>query len=315
VAAGDIAVMVGLKLAQTGDTLGNEGLPVLLEKMHFPEPVISVSVESATLSDRDKLKEVLGLLSKEDPTFTSTDDAETGQLLISGMGELHLEVLVRRIKDDFHLDVKSGNPRVTYREGVTAKAEHREEYNKLLSGKTQTATVAIRVEPAEQGAGNRYACTAKRGAIPEEIFDAVEQAVTSSFSSGIKLGYPCIDINATVTDLTWSEETSTPGAFSIAAANAFSAACDAARPALFEPVMLVDIVTPPEFLGDAMNQVTTRGGIITGSETKLSGETIHAEAPMAKMFGFSTSLRSVTKGRASFSMEFGHFEVVKGERG
>jgi elongation factor G len=227
------------------------------------------------------------------------------------MGELHLEVLERRILDDFKLDVKPGNPRVTYRESITTAADHHEDYSKVLAGKLQTAGVTVHVEPALQGAGNSYICTAKKGTIPEEVLDAVESAVTASFASGIKLGYPCIDIKATVTGLVYDELTSTPGAFAIAAANAFSNACDKASPALFEPVMVVDITTPKEFQGDAMNQVTTRGGIITGSETKGETEVIHAEAPMSQMFGFSTSLRSVTKGRASFSLEFGHFERVK----
>jgi elongation factor G len=307
VEAGDIAVMVGFKAAQTGDTVGTEGLSVLLEKMHFPEPVISVSIESATLSDRERLKEVLDILSREDPTFTSRDDSETGQLLISGMGELHLDVLVRRMIDDFKVDAAVGSPRVTYRESVTAAAEKSETYDKVMAGKSQTAGVTIRVEGAKRGSGSSYDCTARKAGIPSEILEAVENSVTACFSSGIRWGYPCIDIRATVTALDYNELTSTPAAFSACAAAAFSAACESASPELFEPVMLVDILTPAEFLGDAMNQITGRGGIITGTETKAATEVIHAEAPMAKMFGFSTSLRSVTKGRASFSMEFGHF--------
>jgi elongation factor G len=312
VCAGDIAVIVGLKLAQTGDTVGSEGFPVLLEQMHFPEPVISVSIESATLSDRDKLKETLEILSREDPTFTSRDDAETGQLIISGMGELHLDVLVTRMLDDFKVQATVGSPRVTYRESITASVSHTEEFSKLIGGKPQTAGVTLSVEPCAQGSGNAYDCTVKKTGIPEEIFDAVEQSITGCFASGINFGYPCIDIKVAVTALDYNELTSTPAAFSACAATAFNAACSKAAPELFEPVMLVAITTPAEFLGDAMSQITQRGGIITGSESKPTADIIHAQAPMAKMFGFSTNLRSVTKGRASFSMEFSHFQVKPG---
>jgi elongation factor G len=308
VAAGDIAVMVGFKLAQTGDTVGTEGLPVLLEKMHFPEPVISVSIESATLSERDKLKDILEILSREDPTFTSRDDPETGQLLISGMGELHLDVLVRRMLDDFKLDASVGSPRVTYRESVTAGAECHETYDRVIGGKSQTAGVTVRVEAAPRGSGSVYECAARKAGIPGDVLDAVADSVTSCFSSGIRWGYPCIDVKATVTALDYNELTSTPAAFASCAAAAFTSACERASPELFEPVMIVDILTPGEFLGEAMNQITARGGIITSTESRTATEVVHAEAPMAKMFGFSTSLRSVTKGRASFSMEFGHFE-------
>jgi elongation factor G len=313
VSAGDIAVMVGFKLAQTGDTIGSEGMPALLERIHFPEPVISVSIESATLSDRDKLKETLEILSKEDPTFTSHEDAETGQLIISGMGELHLDVLVTRLKDDFKVQAAVGSPRVTYRESITASAEHTEDYSRLIGGKPQTAGVSLRVEPAPQGSGNRLSfALAKKAAIPEEIRDAVEQSITGCFASGIRLGYPCIDLAVTVTALDYNELTSTPPAFSACAAAAFNGACEKAGPELFEPVMNADIFTPKEFLGDAMSQITQRGGVITGSDSRPAEEVVHAQAPMAKMFGFTTTLRSVTKGRASFSMEFSHFQMKPG---
>jgi len=315
VSAGDIAVFIGLKLAQTGDTLGSEGMPILLEDMHFPEPVISVAVEPATLSDRDKLKDTLEILSKEDPTFTSREDAETGQLIISGMGELHLDVLVTRMLEDFKVEARVGSPQVTYRESVTSSADHTEKYERVLGGKENTAGITLHVENRETGSGNLYECTVKKGTVPDEILEAVESGITNSFASGICYGYPCTDIAVTVTAIDYSEETSTPFAFEACAVAAFDAACNKANPELLEPVMNVDIVCPKEFVGDAMSQVTQRGGIICSMESKTGGDIVHAQAPMAKMFGFSTNLRSVTQGRASFGMEFSHFQVKPGGLG
>lgn len=311
VTAGDIAVIIGLKFAQTGDTVGTEGMPVLLEKMHFPEPVISVSIEPSTLSDRDKLKETLEILSKEDPTFTSKDDSETGQLIISGMGELHLDVLVTRMLDDFKVAAKVGKPQVTYRESVTSQADHTETFSKVLGGKENTAGITLHVEP-NQNAGNTYTCNVKKGHIPGEIFDAIENGIQNSLTSGIKYGYPCTDIAVTITDIQYSELNSTTFAFEACTAAAFDAACTKANAELLEPVMDVDILSPKEFVGEAMSQVTQRGGIIQSLESKPSIEVVHAQAPMEKMFGFSTNLRSVTQGRASFSMEFSHFQVKPG---
>ena len=312
IAAGDIAAFIGLKLAQTGDTLGSEGMPVLLEKPQFPEPVISVSLEPESLAERDRMNDTLAILSREDPTFTYHEDAETGQLIISGMGELHLDVLVTRMQDDFKVKCRVGSPQVTYREAVTASADASESYSKVLGGKENTAGITGYVEPRPQGAGNSYACTVKKGDIPDEIFEAMESAFESSFQSGIKFGYPCTDTAVTVTDVDYSELTSTTFAFEACAAAVFDKACSAAKPELLEPVMDVDISCPKEFVGDAMNQMTGRGGIILGQDSKQTGEIVHAQAPMAKMFGFSTSLRSATQGRASFSMEFSHFQVKPG---
>jgi len=312
IAAGDIAAFIGLKLAQTGDTLGSEGMPVLLEKPQFPEPVISVSLEPESLAERDRMNDTLAILSREDPTFTYHEDAETGQLIISGMGELHLDVLVTRMQDDFKVKCRVGSPQVTYREAVTASADASESYSKVLGGKENTAGIKVHVEARPQGTGNSYACTVKRSDIPDEIFEAMESAFESSFQSGIKFGYPCTDTAVTVTDVDYSELTSTTFAFEACAAAVFDKACSAAKPELLEPVMDVDISCPKEFVGDAMNQMTGRGGIILGQDSKQTGEIVHAQAPMAKMFGFSTSLRSATQGRASFSMEFSHFQVKPG---
>ena len=330
ISAGDIAVLIGLKLSQTGDTLGNEGAPVLLENLSFPQPVISVALEPETLSDRDKLKETLDILSKEDPTFTFREDAETGQLLISGMGELHLEVLVTRMKEDFKVAARVGNPQVTYRESVGCEISHGETYSKVLGGKEQTAGVTLRIAPiaetatgktssdsAAQGSSsdNTYICTADTNGIPEDILEAVKNGICNSFGAGIRYGYPCTGICVTVTELNYNELTSTPFAFEACAAAAFEAACEKADPQVLEPVMNVDIVCPKEFVGDAMSLLTQRGGLIQSLESKPSAEVVHAQAPMEKMFGFSTGLRSVTQGRASFSMEFCRFQIKAGGLG
>ncbi len=309
VSAGDIAVFVGLKLSQTGDTLGSEGMPILLESVQFPEPVISIAIEPESMSDRDKLNETLEILSREDPTFTYRDDAETGQLVISGMGELHLDVLVTRIRDDFKVQCRVGAPQVTYRESVTSSCDYTENFSRMLAGKENTAGLRMHVEPREQGQGNLYTFTGKRSSdVPGEIYEAIEHSVNNCFGSGIKMGYPCTDIGITVSEITFDPLTSTVFAFEAAAAEAFDQVCSMANPELLEPVMAVDIESPSEFVGDAMSQVTQNGGIITSMDEKTGGNIVHAQAPMAKMFGFTTKLRSVTQGRASFSMKFSHFQ-------
>lgn len=315
VSAGDIAVFIGLKLAQTGDSLGSEGFPVLLESVNFPEPVISVAIEPDSISERDKLNETLEILSREDPTFTHKEDAETGQMIISGMGELHLDVLVTRMKDDFGVKARVGAPQVTYREAVTAQASATENYSRVLGGKENTAGITVTVAPRESGQGNSYECLVRDSSIPEEIFEAVKNGFESALSAGISYGYPCVDTAVSVTALDWNELTSTTFAFEACAVAAFDKACKNAAPELLEPVMNVEISCPKEFVGDAMSQVTQRGGMILGQDSKPSGELIHCEAPMAKMFGFSTNLRSVTQGRASFQMEFSRFQVKVGGLG
>lgn len=312
VEAGDIAVFVGLKLAQTGDSIGSEGFPVLLEEPVFPQPVISVALEPESMSERDKMNETLEILSKEDPTFTYHEDAETGQLIISGMGELHLDVLVTRMKDDFKVQCRVGAPQVTYRESVTSAAETSDVFEKVLAGKENRAGLSVRVEPRETGSGNSYTCTVRKQEIPDEIYSAIESGFKSSLDSGINYGYPCADIAVTVTGIEYDELTASTFAFEACAAQLFDKVCNMASPELLEPVMNVDISCPKEFVGDAMSQMTQRGGMILGQDSKAGGDIVHAQAPMAKMFGFSTNLRSATQGRASFSMEFSHFQVKAG---
>jgi elongation factor G len=313
--AGDICVIIGMKLAQTGDTIGSEGWPVLLEKMQFPEPVISVSIEPKTISEQDKLKDILAILSKEDPTFTTRENNETGQLLISGMGELHLDVLVTRILKDFNLGARVGKPEVTYRESIGKAAEYTEDFSRIVAGKENAAGLTLRVEPAERGAGNKYVCAvtgSAKGTIPEEIFAAVERGITGAFGAGIVMGYPCIDIVATITNIRYSELTGTEFAFEACANMAFDEACRAAAPIMLEPIMAVDLVSPHEFVGEVMSLVTQRGGQVLNMNAKADIDEIKAYAPMAQMFGFMTALRSISQGRAGFSMTFSHFEKQSG---
>ncbi|MDR2747556.1 MAG: elongation factor G [Treponema sp.] len=311
--AGDIGVIIGMKLAQTGDTIGSEGWPVLLERMQFPEPVISVSVEPRNLSERDKLSEALALLSREDPTFTTRESEETGQLIISGMGELHLDVLVTRIRKEYGLEAKVGNPQVTYRESVSRTLERTEQFSRVIAGKENAAELSIRVESLERGSGNRYACAVKNREIPEGIYEAVERGITGAFAAGIVLGYPCIDIGVTVTSLKYSELTGTEFAFEACASMGFDEACRGAEPILLEPIMAVDLAAPHEFVGEVMSLITARGGQVLSMDSRTGTDLVRASAPMAKMFGFMTSLRSVSQGRATFTMEFSHFEK-KAER-
>ena len=308
VGAGDIGVIVGMKLAQTGDTIGSEGWPVLLEKMHFPEPVISVAIEPKTVSEQEKLREVLDILAKEDPTFTTKENDETGQLIISGMGELHLDVLVTRILRDYKVSAKVGNPQVTYRESVSKAVEHKQDFSKMLAGKENSASVTLRVEPLERGSGNRYTCAVKKTAAPEEILDAIERGVTNAFPSGIVLGYPCIDVGVTLTAIGYSELTGTDFAFEACASLGLDEACRKAAPVLLEPIMVLDLLSPKDFVGDVISLVVQRGGLVQSMESRTSMDHVKAQAPMARMFGFMTSLRSVSQGRATFSMEFSHFE-------
>uniref|UniRef100_A0A7C3EAL3 Elongation factor G n=1 Tax=Gracilinema caldarium TaxID=215591 RepID=A0A7C3EAL3_9SPIR len=310
--AGDIGVIIGMKEAQTGDTIGSEGWPVVLEKMHFPEPVISVAIEPKSISEQDKLREVLAILAKEDPTFTTKENEETGQLIISGMGELHLDVLVTRILKEYNVGAKVGNPQVTYRESIAKTVEHTQEFSRVLAGKEHEAKLTLKVEGLPRGSGNRYTCAAKKSKAPEEIFDAIERGITAAFPSGIVMGYPCIDIGVTLLDLEYSELTGSEFAFEACASMGFDEACRNADPFLLEPIMAVTLISPKEFVGDVISLIIQRGGIVHSMDSKATMDHVKAQAPMAKMFGFMTALRSVSQGRATFSMEFSHFEKKQG---
>lgn len=321
VEAGDIAVFIGLKDVQTGDTLSVESSALLLEKMQFPEPVISVAVESESLSERDKLKDALLLLSKEDPTFKWNENEETGQLIISGMGELHLEVLSARLLEDFNIKAKIGKAQVTYRESILEEASYSYKYSKMISGKENTAELKLKVSPRKRGEGCLFSSDVKgyrdsskvqdASSLPEEVLLAIKNTVEASFSSGIRFGYPCVDIEVNLVSAVYKEESSTIFAFESCVAFCMEEALMRGSPVLLEPYMNVEISCPKDFVGEAMNAMTQRGGLILNMEEKVGMQIIHARAAMQTMFGFSTDLRSATQGRASFTMMFSHFEIKK----
>jgi elongation factor G len=310
--AGDIGVIIGMKEAQTGDTIGSEGHQVLLESMHFPEPVITVAIEPKTMSDMDKLKKTLNALMKEDPTFRVKEDDETGQLVISGMGELHLDVLVTRIIKEFKVDARIGNPQVSYRESISTEVVFTEKFHKVMSGKENTAEVTLKVRPLNRGEGTTFESTVSEKDLPRECQDAVRRGIMNSFSGGIMYGYPTIDIGVTLTSAVYNELTSSAFAFEAASAMGFDNACRQASPALLEPIMNVDVLSPKDYIGEVINNLTTRGGLVNSLESRPAIEHINAQSPLAKMFGYSTVLRSLTQGRGTFSMEFSHFAPKEG---
>ncbi len=306
--AGEIGAIIGFKLAQTGDTIGSEGYPVILERMHFPEPVIHVAIEPRTLSERDRLKSVLQTLSREDPTFLSKEDEDTGELVISGMGELHLDVLVTRIIDDFNVAAKVGKPQVTYRESITHTVEHRERFSRMLAGKENSADLTLKVEPLPRGTGNAFTSAVSKDLLPQALSEAIERGVRGSLAGGIVRGYPAFDIGVTLIHAVYNEATSTEFAFEAAASICLDSACREAGPILLEPIMTLDVVVPKEFMGDVINGITMRGGLVQSVESRPSAEHIRASAPLERMFGYSTALRSATQGRGTYAMEFSHFE-------
>ncbi len=305
--AGDIAVVIGMKQARTGDTIGVEAFPILLERMHFPVPVISVAIEPKTLSERKKLFEVLELLSIEDPTFTAKENEETGELIISGMGELHIDVLVTRIFREFKVEARVGKPQVSYRETIGKAVTHVERYHRTIAGKEHEAVITVRVEPLARGAGNSFRSALADGDLPEELVEAVERGVTAAFGSGVVYGYPAHDIGVTLVAAEYHPTTSTAIAYEAAGALSFDAACRTADPVLLEPVMAVDVLTPSEFLGEVIASINARGGLILNVENKPGFDHVKAQAPLAALFGYTTSLRSISQGRATSTMEFSHF--------
>ncbi|WP_320130366.1 elongation factor G [uncultured Sphaerochaeta sp.] len=305
--AGDIGVIVGFKEARTGDTIGSEGVQILLEKMVFPIPVISVAIEPNTLSDQDKLKAALAILAQEDPTFTYRDDEETGQLVISGMGELHLDVLVTRLTQEMKIQARVGKPQVTYRESITKEANGIDTFSKVLAGKENAATIGLTVKPLPSGSGTKYICSAKTKGIPEDILEAVKRGITNAFKGGIKFGYDICDMEAEVTSLTYNELTASTFAFEACASMCFDKVAQQASPVLMEPIMKVTVVVPVAFVGEAISSLTSRGGLVNSIDSRPSAEHIHAQAPLSQLFGYSTILRSATQGRGTFSMEFDHY--------
>lgn len=307
VEAGDIAVLIGMKSAQTGDTIGSEGFPVILEKMDFPTPVISVAIEPKTMSDQEKLKSALDSLKMEDPTFTAKENDETGQLIISGMGELHLDVLITRVLNEYKVAANIGKPQVTYRESINTTVTHTEIFSKVLGGKEHNAEITLKLEPVKRGTGNKFTSDLKKTQLPEEFQKSVEAGIKSSMSSGTLMGYETIDIGVTLIDAKYNELTASELAFQTVAALGFDNACRTASPILLEPVMNVDIMCPADYVGDVISSLTQRGGLVSSIESRPAFELVISQAPLVKMFGYTTTLRSQTQGRGTFAMEFSHF--------
>ena len=313
--AGDIGVIIGFKMAQTGDTIGAENHPFLMEEMKFPNPVISVAIEPNSTSDMAKLQKALETLSIEDPTFTYKDDNETGQLIISGMGELHLDVLVTRITKEMKIEARVGNPQVSYRECIKKENNGTEEWDRTIANKENIAKLSMTVKPNQPKTGNTFHISAKTREIPEEILEAIKEGVEGAFRSGIKYGYECTDIDVDITSIEYDELTSTPLAFTSCAAMAFDRICQEAGAIIMEPIMKVQASAPSEYIGDVISTITQRGGIVLSMENRNGSDTVVAECPLEKMFGYTTVLRSSTQGRGTFSMEFDHYAEKAGGLG
>ena len=307
VRAGDIAAAVGLKAITTGDTLCDPNKIITLERMEFPEPVISQAVEPKTKSDQEKLGVALGKLAQEDPSFRVHTDEESGQTIISGMGELHLEIIIDRLKREFSVDANVGKPQVAYRETLNATVEQEHKYSKQTGGRGQYGHVYLRIEPQERGEGFEFVDKIKGGVVPREYIPAVEKGVVEAMESGIVAGYPVIDLKITLYDGSYHEVDSSEHAFRAAAIQAFRAASAKAKPVLLEPIMRVEVVTPEEYMGGVTGDLNSRRGMISEMEDVPSGKIVRAEVPLSEMFGYATSLRSASQGRATYSMEFSQY--------
>ena len=310
VRAGDIAAAVGLKYATTGDTLCDQGAEVVLERMEFPEPVISQAVEPKTKSDQEKLGVALGKLAREDPSFRVHSDEESGQTIISGMGELHLEIIIDRLKREFNVAANIGRPQVAYRETITETVEQEHKYAKQTGGRGQYGHVFIRLEPRELGAGYEFADEIKGGVIPREYIPSVDKGIQEAMQSGVIAGYPVIDVKVTLYYGSYHEVDSSEHAFKAAGIQAFKEGVRQAKPQLLEPLMAVEVVTPEEYMGSVNGDLSARRGMIHEMEDSPGGKVIKAEVPLSEMFGYATALRSATQGRATHTMEFKKYAPV-----
>jgi len=308
--AGDIAAAVGLKDTITGDTLCDEKNPIILESMNFPEPVINVAIEPKTKADQEKMSTALAKLAEEDPTFRYYTDEETGQTIIEGMGELHLEIIVDRMKREFKVEVNVGKPQVAYRETFRSSAKVEGKYVRQTGGRGQYGHVWIEFEPLPQGSGFVFENKIVGGVVPKEYVPAVQAGIEEAMRNGVLAGYPITDIKATLFDGSYHEVDSSEMAFKIAASMALKAAKDLCNPVLLEPIMKVEVTVPEEYMGDVMGMLNSRRGRIEGMDERAGARVIRAKVPLAEMFGYSTVLRSGTQGRGVFSMEFSHYEEV-----
>jgi elongation factor G len=306
---GDIAAGIGFKDTKTGDTLSAINSPIILEQLVFPEPVIHVAVEPKTKVDQDKMAKALYALSEEDPTFRVRTDEETGQTIIGGMGELHLEVLVDRMLREFKVDATVGKPQVAYRETVTAPALNvNYQHKKQTGGSGQFAEVVIDLEPNEVGKGYEFVDKITGGRIPREYIPAVDQGAREALTSGVLAGYPVVDVKVTLTDGKYHDVDSSEMAFKIAGIQAFKEASRKAKPVILEPIMAVEVVTPEDFMGDVMGDLSRRRGKLGQGDTRGNNKVLTAQVPLSEMFGYATDLRSRTQGRATYTMQFDSYQ-------
>jgi elongation factor G len=309
--AGDIVAIVGLKNTTTGDTLCDPSNPIILEALEFPEPVIHVAVEPKTKADQDKLSRALFALSEEDPTFRVHTDEETAQTVISGMGELHLEVLVDRMLREFKVDANVGKPQVAYRETIRVAVQKIEErYIRQTGGRGQYGHVVISLEPTGPGGGYEFVDKITGGVIPKEYIPAVDAGIQEATNSGVLAGYPVVDIRVTLTYGSYHDVDSSEMAFKIAGSMAFKKAVRAAKPCLLEPIMQVEVVTPEDYLGDVIGDLSSRRGKVEGMEQRGNSQVVRAQVPLSDMFGYATDLRSRTQGRATYTMQFSAYQEV-----
>ena len=307
---GDIAAVVGLKNTTTGDTLCDEKNPIILEKMEFPDPVISVAVEPKTKADQEKMGIALAKLAEEDPTFTVKTDEETGQTIISGMGELHLDIIVDRLLREFKVEAKVGNPQVAYRETITQPVDVEYKYQKQSGGRGQYGHVKIRVNPTEPGEGYKFENKTVGGSVPKEYVGPTDMGIQGAMQSGIVAGYPVVDVAVELYDGSYHEVDSSEMAFKMAGSMAFKKAMQQGNAVLLEPYFKVEVVTPEDYMGDVMGDLNSRRGLIQGMEARSGAQVINAFVPLSEMFGYSTDLRSMTQGRATYTMIFDHYEQV-----
>jgi elongation factor G len=304
VRAGDIAAAVGLKQVTTGDTLCTPDSIITLEKMDFPEPVISIAVEPKTKADQEKMGLALGKLAQEDPSFKVATDQESNQTIISGMGELHLEIIVDRMKREFTVEANVGKPQVAYRETIRTSVEQEAKYIKQSGGRGQYGHVWLKLEPQESGKGFEFVNSIVGGAIPREFINPVEKGIKEQMENGVIGGYPVVDVKVTLYDGSFHDVDSSEVAFKVAGSMAFKEGAKKAKPVILEPVMAVEAVTPKDYLGDVTGDLNRRRGIVLGMEDTVMGNIVKAEVPLSEMFGYSTSLRSMSQGRATYTMEF-----------
>lgn len=307
VRAGDIAAAVGLKTVTTGDTLCSLNEPIILERMDFPDPVIAVAVEPKTKADQEKMSMALGKLAQEDPSFRVHTDEESGQTIIEGMGELHLEIIVDRMRREFLVEANVGKPQVAYRETLKSMVEQEGKFVRQSGGRGQYGHVWLKIEPQERGAGYTFVNAVVGGVIPKEYIPAVDKGVQEQLQNGVIAGYPVVDVKVTLFDGSFHEVDSSEMAFKIAGSQCFKQGAQRATPVLLEPVMGVEVVTPEEYMGDVMGDLSRRRGILEGMDESPAGRVIRAKVPLAEMFGYSTDLRSATQGRATYTMEFAKY--------